>query len=616
MRKRLLGVLAAVLALLAFLWLRGRAPDPEPRAAAPARPPGARRAPLGRPGPLRLIPATSAEQPALASGACEGRVLSWSTGRGVEGAELAFASGDRTASIATGAEGAFRFVPPQPGGWTLVSVLAPRFLPFAPAWGTSPVTFEARPGVVVRGVTLFLTPAIDYTAVVLDPGGARVPGAEVELLETPEQALAPLRARFTSDARGELTFNAPDDALLEARHPAFDPGRARLEGAATVTHRLELRLRAKGSAPARALRIAGRVVDAAGRPAAFALVRAEPAGEGLHPRVATEADETGRFVLPGLDAGAHTVSAELEGHAPARAAAEAGAGELVLRLRPAAVLAGRVVGPDGAAVPSFTVAVLRRDGLRREVVRSASVLDPEGRFAVGDLEPGRYLVTAEASALAGGPELEAEAVAPPARPSPLTLTLGRGGVIVGQVISSADRRPLEHARVTLEGSLGGGSSAVPTARSAITGADGRFELGGVPPGDRSILVAAYKCHLRIVSGLRVAPGATVGPLVVDLTPTREGEQPTLEVVGIGVQLAAGEDVLRVERVLPGGGAADAGLVAGDAILSVDGVRVTELGFAPSMEKIRGPEGTSVRLGVRRAAGGEVELVVPRKRIRA
>jgi C-terminal processing protease CtpA/Prc len=57
--------------------------------------------------------------------------------------------------------------------------------------------------------------------------------------------------------------------------------------------------------------------------------------------------------------------------------------------------------------------------------------------------------------------------------------------------------------------------------------------------------------------------------------------------------------LAVVQVLPGGGAAEAGLARGDLVLRVDGAPVAELGFGGAIDAIRGPEGTRVSLGVRR-----------------
>jgi C-terminal processing protease CtpA/Prc len=119
-----------------------------------------------------------------------------------------------------------------------------------------------------------------------------------------------------------------------------------------------------------------------------------------------------------------------------------------------------------------------------------------------------------------------------------------------------------------------------------------------------------------VSGLAVAEGGDIGPITVKLTKTEEGEEPRIELTGIGAVLSPKDDALLLGQILPGGGAAEAGLAPGDAIVRVDGQDVTVLGFEQAIQRIRGPEGSSVILGVRKAGGGEpIDIVVTRRRIR-
>jgi C-terminal processing protease CtpA/Prc len=97
----------------------------------------------------------------------------------------------------------------------------------------------------------------------------------------------------------------------------------------------------------------------------------------------------------------------------------------------------------------------------------------------------------------------------------------------------------------------------------------------------------------------------------------DGEEPTIELAGIGAVLSAKDDVLLIGRVVEGGGAAEAGLTVGDAILAVDGAPVARLGFAGSIQRIRGPEGTAVQLSVRKVGAEDaVTLAVTRRRLRA
>jgi hypothetical protein len=55
-----------------------------------------------------------------------------------------------------------------------------------------------------------------------------------------------------------------------------------------------------------------------------------------------------------------------------------------------------------------------------------------------------------------------------------------------------------------------------------------------------MLVAATGHHMRLIS-VSVADGDTAGPYNVALAPAEEGEWPTIELVGIGIQMRAGDD---------------------------------------------------------------------------
>jgi hypothetical protein len=278
---------------------------------------------------------------------------------------------------------------------------------------------------------------------------------------------------------------------------------------------------------------------------------------------------------------------------------------------------GRVIDAEGGApLPAFTVIVARREGPVKEVsVAVRSIIDPEGRFAVPDLEPGSYRVRASAHAHAPSAPIEVTVPDPPAEAAPISIALGRGGKLVGRVIEAAGG-PLAGARVSVENAFGDVSVATPIVASALTDERGDFELSGIPTGARSVMVAAYKHHIRILSGMSFVDGATVGPVTVDLAPTAEGEEPRVELAGLGAVLVVDGDGLRIDKIIAGGGAEAAGLVPGDVVLAVDGKPVSALGFDGAVQVIRGPVGTTVRLQVRRADGAVVEIVATRRRIRA
>jgi carboxyl-terminal processing protease len=87
--------------------------------------------------------------------------------------------------------------------------------------------------------------------------------------------------------------------------------------------------------------------------------------------------------------------------------------------------------------------------------------------------------------------------------------------------------------------------------------------------------------------------------MIPLTKLKPGEEPTLELVGIGIALGGGDEGLLVNKVIPGGGAEAAGVQAGDVVTAVDGASAVELGITGAVARIRGQAGTTVTLTVKR-----------------
>lgn len=97
--------------------------------------------------------------------------------------------------------------------------------------------------------------------------------------------------------------------------------------------------------------------------------------------------------------------------------------------------------------------------------------------------------------------------------------------------------------------------------------------------------------------------------------TQQKESKDNAYVGIGATVSYPQgDGLLVESVVAGGPADQAGLKAGDTILSVDGTALTQENRQKGTELTRGPEGSSVVLSIRRTDGTETELTVVRARV--
>jgi RNA polymerase sigma factor (sigma-70 family) len=569
----------------------------------------------GAGGDAARAPTTGQERATVESvsapgGAVAGRVVNWSTGDGVEGAELVFDGPDGVITVRSDAAGGFELAPAGPGRFRLAAVTKPGFLPYAPEWQHSTISVETRADRRVGGVTVFLFPAVDYVGVVVDAAGAPVAGAAVRLAGSPlgEQAIERLVTEWTTRADGTFSFNAPDLTVFEAVHGGRR-GRAILDGDVALTHRMEIRL---GDLPAADRTITGRVVDERGGAVADALVRAVAASErpdDVHAPAFAVSGADGRFVLERLEPIDYEVSAHADDRSPALVDRVAGGTrDLTLTVGGGAAIAGTVTTTDGAAVPAFTLLVYRRAGARRDLLVARSIVDPSGRFAVA-IGAGDYELIAAASGLA------------PSAPTPASagdrgvrVVVSAGAILRGTVVSAAGGAPLEYARVMRE-ATGGGASPQPANAGTVTRADGTFELAGLPPGPVAIMVSAGNHHPRIEAGFVARDGEELGPVTIALAPVAPGERPQLELVGIGVSMVADGDAARIDRVIPGGGAALAGIVAGDRIVEVEGVPVAELGLSGAVARIRGVAGTTVRLALSRD-GKRVELVVERRPVRA
>jgi RNA polymerase sigma-70 factor (ECF subfamily) len=310
---------------------------------------------------------------------------------------------------------------------------------------------------------------------VVDAAGAAVAGQIVELSAQPK-ARRPNAPPFafaecaaSTDRDGVATFRCAPGTYAATAAARGDPGGAIVAALAGRTVEATLSL-------ADAVRVEGRVVDAAGLPVAGADVVFCGA---FSPIVAARSDATGSFVVSSTEAGARFF-ARSPTHAPGpRAIVSAGPGDanrLTLVVGPAAtVVAVRAVGPDDAPVPGAAVVVepaLAAGADERLVLRT----DGEGRAEFRGLRAGALVVS---GFRAGFAPAQAEVEAAVGERRAATLAFGPGARLVGRV---------EGFPVGRRGDLGVqvGENWDPTAAFAPLREDGSFALDGVRPGRRPV----------------------------------------------------------------------------------------------------------------------------------
>jgi hypothetical protein len=611
-------VFALALALVAALWRSQKKPPaptnhPSPGGAALRRTRHVAEASVrastrtrARPSPARVTAA-----PDATNGGFAGRVLSLADGRGIPGATLTFTSDGASAEVSAGPDGAFVYTPSRAGDHSLLLVRANGYVPFSPEASRASVAFVARSGARVTGVVIPLEPVLEYTVRVETPDGAPLAHATVRALD--DEA----NERVT-DAQGEARLLTHDDAMIEARHAAYRLGRAPVDFSAQIARRVTVRLRARDDAATDLLTgratLAGCVRDEHGEVVEEALVHARRPSDddGAHPDAVAVTGADGCFRLSGLDPGAHAVQVTSPCCALWTGRAEAPGEGLVVTLGRGFALRGAVRDAEtGRPVAGSVVIATRTEGaVELGASLSASVFDSEGRYELRGLRAGPHVVVAVADGYAPSPERRVEVSTDGAA---VDFALTRGARCTGRVTDARTKLAVGGARVSLEGRLGA-QGAVPTLAQALTDAQGVFVLTGLAPGLHSVSVAADGHHARLFSGLDVPASGVLGPFEWELTPTEAGEAPRIELVGIGAVLSGDGDALRVNEVVAGGGAAEAGITPGDHITHLDGTPVATWGFQGSIQRIRGPEGSVVRLTLARGDAGVTEVNVRRRRI--
>jgi len=287
--------------------------------------------------------------------------------------------------------------------------------------------------------------------------------------------------------------------------------------------------------------LVGRVVrKSTGEPVVGARVRACFEDLGCAWTLATTTGKDGAFRLGGAAKGKWTLEASQDGLPPGRVEGKSpGNAQLKIELPDGGTLTGKALGPDGSPLGRVRVEALPadRDG---KAVLDRTVETNEGRFEIAGAPPGEWTLKLRAPGFA------------PVRIDSQEIRAS-GATDVGEVLFFAGRV----ARGTVLGRddarVAGATIAVRSNDSdapAVSGADGRFEIAGLPDRTFQLVVSADG----------------YAPSVLSYPAARSGEP--LELPERGVRLSEGGTI--------------EGEVRGEADAAVSGARVRVTGL-PQVE---------------------------------
>jgi hypothetical protein len=259
--------------------------------------------------------------------------------------------------------------------------------------------------------------------------------------------------------------------------------------------------------------VAGRVIDARGKPVAGAQVTvSEARGSGLleAPSGPARSDGQGRFSLR-VPPGEVALRAEAAAGAAASRRFYVQPGlhltGVELQLGTGGTLEGRLLRPDG--VPASQGEVLLKDevGLRR------LPCDQQGRFSAGGLTLGSKLVQGAARGYAPSQVSEVSVQTGPVRS--LTLQLGKAKGVAGRVLSP-EGAPIAGVRVTVRaGGPQGPMVQLSTQPEVLTDEAGLFQFLEVP--DLPLTLTARGPGTSSTSRSGVAPGSVNVVLKLEAT---------------------------------------------------------------------------------------------------
>jgi protocatechuate 3,4-dioxygenase beta subunit len=429
--------------------------------------------------------------------------------------------------------------------------------------------------------------------VVEDDAHRRVPNVHV-------RAFGPRNgwARSLDDGTFSIKNLAPGDYEVGTKDA---PGRRRQQGpddprAVKVTVVAQGHAKVRITVEARSGVIQGRVVDASDRPVTDAFVEANPTAEGRYSsfsegqRIMTDTD--GRFTVDGLPDGEFNVRAFRAGGVEATLEhVKVGARDVTIRLGAGGSVAG-ILKAGNTPVERFTLSL--RD-TTAGFSRSELFFHAGGQFAVQDLPAGTYTIDAEAE---GGSATGSVTLADGEQKKDVVLTITLRGGVSGRLVMLEGGAPVAGATL---GVTGDSKMAILAGdgRDHKSKADGSFHLDSVLPGTWTLMVYPDQTAEPVRVPVTVPEGGGTIDLGAIRVPRRRVEpgRPRGN-LGVIVTDGSGSDCV-VDIAF--GPAAEAGIVVGDVVVSIDGYDVTSNNHYLCMPLATAAPGRTVTFGLARGA---------------
>lgn len=273
-----------------------------------------------------------------------------------------------------------------------------------------------------------------------------------------------------------------------------------------------------------------------GEPVRKANLALKPEIGGTSLKAITDAE--GKFTIENIDPARYTLSAERQGFVNQNYGAKRPTGpgtplelkpsqvmkDLVLKMIPQGIVAGRVLDDEGEPVSGLSIQVLRYQylfGKKRLIpaVNTPILTNDLGEYRVANLSPGRYYVETSSQklmALQTGTERPATKgpdegfvptyypnaadaassspvdVGPGAEVRGIDMRLRKARVfkVSGKILNAVTGTPVSPAMIMVFHREAGGMSTMPVSMYAVQGDKGAFELRNVPPGPYSLLAVS------------------------------------------------------------------------------------------------------------------------------